>query len=184
MFHIPNDKRAQKSADLIAQGLDKALQTKPYKDIKINDIYLNSYVSRATFYRLFDSIYDVLLYKCDIIVQEMLKGLKTKQFKNNKERGFYCVNLWLSHEILIKTIVENLMYKLLYDVIILHKEDLQSIYGIDYKNDPNVDYFVLILVTNIMTTLFIHYNEKGKKSFEEIFEITNTTMSNLIKTWQ
>ena len=76
------------------------------------------------------------------------------------------------------------MYKLLYDVIMLHKEDLQSIYGIDYKNNPNVEYFVLILVTNIMTTLFIHYNEKGKKSFEEIFEITNTTMSNLIKTWQ
>ena len=39
MFHIPNDKRAQKTADLIAQGLDKALQTKPYKDIKINDIF-------------------------------------------------------------------------------------------------------------------------------------------------
>lgn len=179
MFHIPNDKRAQKSADLIAQGLDKALQTKPYKDIKINDIYLNSYVSRATFYRLFDSIYDVLLYECDIVVREMLKGLKTKQFKNNKEKGFYCISLWLSHEILIKTIVENLMYKLLYDVIML----LKSIYGIDSKNNPNVEYFVLLLVSNIMTTLFIHYNEKGKKSFEEIFEITNTTMSNIIKTW-
>lgn len=63
----------------------------------------------------------------------------------------------------------------------LHKEDLKSIYGVDSKNNPNVDYFVLVLVTNIMTTLFIHYNEKGKKSFEKIFEITNTTMSNLIK---
>ena len=76
------------------------------------------------------------------------------------------------------------MHKLLYDVIMLHKEDLQSIYGVDSKNNPNVDYFVLILVANILTTFFIHYNEKGKKLFDEIFEITNTTMSNLIKTWQ
>ena len=30
MYHIPSDKRSQKSADLIAKGLDKALQTKPY----------------------------------------------------------------------------------------------------------------------------------------------------------
>ena len=63
----------------------------------------------------------------------------------------------------------------------LHKEDLRSIYGVDSKNNPNVDYFVLILATNIMTTFFIHYNEKEKKSFDEIFDITNTTMINLIK---
>ena len=76
------------------------------------------------------------------------------------------------------------MHKLLCDVIMLHKEDLQSIYGVDSKNNPSVDYFVLILVANIITTFFIHFNEKGKKSFDEIFEITSTTMSNLIKTWQ
>lgn len=49
LFNIPNDNRAQKPANLIVEGLKKALETKPYKDIKINDIYLNSYVSRTTF---------------------------------------------------------------------------------------------------------------------------------------
>lgn len=81
MYHIPNDKRAQKSADLIAQGLYKSLEKKPLNNIKVNDIYLNSYVSRATFYRLFDSVYDVLQYQCDSIVDEIAESLKQRNLK-------------------------------------------------------------------------------------------------------
>ena len=88
MYHIPNDVRARKSVELILQGLYKALEKKSLNDIKVNDIYLNCYVSRATFYRLFDSIYDVLLYQCDLIINEMLTSIAEIEFKDKKKQGY------------------------------------------------------------------------------------------------
>lgn len=89
---------------------------------KVNDIFLNSSVSRATFHRLFDSIYDVLQYQCDSIVDEIAESLKTKHFESNKEMGMYNIKLWLKHDKLIEVIVENLLYNMVVQSIINHKE--------------------------------------------------------------
>ena len=98
MYHIANDIRAKKSADLIIQGLEECLQEKPLDKIKVIDIYNKTYVSRATFYRLFDNIYDVLSYQCDCLRDETIKSLENKSFNNKKEFAIHCLKLWLKHE--------------------------------------------------------------------------------------
>ena len=184
MYHIPNDIRAKKSANLIIQGLYKSLEEKPLKDVKVNDIYNNSYVSRATFYRLFDSIRDILIYQCDLIVNEMLISMKEKQFESRKEAGAFCLKLWLRYDNLIKAIVENNLYGLLYEVILNHKDGLKVLYGVDYYNNPNADYFIYFLVALIYTSFVIFYKEKGKKPIEEILNDTNKILSNIMKSWE
>ena len=59
MYHVSNDLRAKNSAELICRGLEKCLKEKPLNKIKISDIYSKSFVSRSTFYRLFDSIVQI-----------------------------------------------------------------------------------------------------------------------------
>lgn len=183
MFHIPNDKRAQKSADLIAQGLYKCLEKKPLSNIKVNDIYLNSYVSRATFYRLFDSVYDVLLYECDLIANEVLQTIKTIKFVNKKEEGIYCMKLWLKNNNLIKAMADNNLYSLLQDTLVNHKEGIKLLYGIDYDNNPQAEYLVFFLVSIIFTSFVIYYKEKGKRSIEEVLETTNKLIDSIVNTW-
>ena len=183
MYHIVNDLRAKKSAALITEGLYKCLDQKPLKNIKVTDIYANSFVSRATFYRLFDSVYDVLLYQCDLVTDEMVQSISSMRFDSKREEGLYCVKFWLQHEKLIKAIVENNLYSLIYDTILNHREAFKTLYGIDYETSPESQYYVFFLVAMIHTSFIIFYKEKGKRPIEEIMESTNKTIAGIVNAW-
>lgn len=94
MFHIKPDKRSQTSAKLIVGGLYACLAVKPFSGISISDIQRESSVGRATFYRLFDTVTDVLEYECDNVFRNMLQTYR-EQTPDGKagaayERLFSC----------------------------------------------------------------------------------------------
>ncbi|CEN21131.1 AcrR family transcriptional regulator [[Clostridium] sordellii] len=74
MYCIKNDMRSIKSAELIYLGLKKCLKEKPFEKITITDIQNASTVGRATFYRNFDSIEDVLYWKCSQKFSEVFES--------------------------------------------------------------------------------------------------------------
>ena len=63
MYHIKSDKRSQASAAEIVRGLEICLKTKALKAVTVSDIHRVTGISRATFYRLFDTPEDVLHYQ-------------------------------------------------------------------------------------------------------------------------
>lgn len=73
MYHIKNDKRSYKSAELICEGLAERLKTKSYWEISITDVCAATGIARTTFYRLFDTLDDVLLYQFDSLFETALK---------------------------------------------------------------------------------------------------------------
>lgn len=77
MYHVKDDKRAQTSAELIYQGLIQCLKWKPFDYISIADVLRISGVGRATFYRNFDNLIDVLQMKCDQCFREVLEQYLT-----------------------------------------------------------------------------------------------------------
>lgn len=82
MYHIKEDPRQKKSADLITEGMlsllcDSALP--PQKTPTIADICRKAGVSRATFYRLFDSPDDILSYYFDTIFDNILECCADKK---------------------------------------------------------------------------------------------------------
>ena len=83
MYHIVNDKRAKVSARLIYEGLLECLKTKPFNKITIRDIQEASGVGRATFYRHFDNLSDVLTAKCDEVFKELGALLDKKHLETN-----------------------------------------------------------------------------------------------------
>ena len=62
MYHIANDPRARKSAELIAHSVLALSKNKSANQLSIAAIQRVSSVSRSTFYRLFDTPVDVLLW--------------------------------------------------------------------------------------------------------------------------
>ena len=184
MFHVANDLRAKKSAELICKGLEKCLEEKPLSKIRISDIYSKSYVSRSTFYRLFDNIEDVFAYECDIIRNETMKTLKEEGFSNKSAEVIYCMKRWLKHETLIKAIVENRMIGILYDSHIRNSQQLRKLYSLYNKDDSDFESFVYLLVSMIFAALSIYFQNNKNRSVEEVFSAICSNATMIIDNWK
>ena len=170
MYHISNDKRTKKSAQLIWEGMEKCLLEKSLDKIRITDIYQKSFVSRATFYRLFDSLQDVIAYECDCIYLQLAENIKTSFFKTRQEIFLFLIEEWLKHEVLIKTLVENNMISIIYDTHMKNHELLKKIFLEDVSlSDREADYLVSVLANIIPAAVNIWYLHGKTETPEEIY---------------
>lgn len=65
MYHVGSTKRSRDSAELIYYGIAICAQQQPLEAITVSEIQRITGVARTTFYRSFDSVQDVLEWKCD-----------------------------------------------------------------------------------------------------------------------
>ncbi len=72
MYHIKNDRRAVRSAESIYEALVTLMEGKKFDTIKVSEIVEQAQIGRATFYRNFDFIEDVLRWRCDQIADEFM----------------------------------------------------------------------------------------------------------------
>ncbi|MCK8061579.1 MULTISPECIES: TetR/AcrR family transcriptional regulator [unclassified Fusibacter] len=86
MYHIKDDKRSKRSARFIYLALDSLLDEKNYDKISITEVIQRSEVGRATFYRNFDSLDDVLKYECDRKFIELKTSVQSKN-KNSSNKS-------------------------------------------------------------------------------------------------
>lgn len=75
MYHIANDPRARKSAELIAHSVLALSKNKSANQLSVAAIQRASSVSRSTFYRLFDTPVDVLLWQVDKLFDDFVRDL-------------------------------------------------------------------------------------------------------------
>ena len=76
MYHIHEDKRVEKSVEQICQALnDMILEGRPRAALSVTALSARAGVSKATFYRSFDAIEDVLRYQVDQAVRQMIAYL-------------------------------------------------------------------------------------------------------------
>lgn len=119
MYHIPDDKRAKDSAWKIYQSLRHVLFTKNFCDITVSDIKNESGISRATFYRLFDNLTDVLEMQLEKFFDEYEKNQKSQ--KAQKDKILYFFEFFDKHsdlifilanqnESVIKTVMEKKLF--------------------------------------------------------------------------
>ena len=85
MYHIKSDRRSQASANELARGLNVCLKSMPLSTITVSDLHRITGISRATFYRLFDTIEDVLVYQCDQMLTKVLDSWAGKEAPNAYE---------------------------------------------------------------------------------------------------
>ncbi|MBS5451254.1 MAG: TetR/AcrR family transcriptional regulator [Coriobacteriia bacterium] len=171
MYHISKDKRARRSAWLIWEGLERCLETTELKNIRITDINEASYVSRATFYRLFDSVEDVLVYRCDQIFDEVGEGLARRRFASNREVFLFFARTWTEQKTLLKALVDNNLIGIIYDAHQRRGDLVRWLYvGGEDLSERDYDYLVAIL-TSIMPAVMSAWCARGQSDNpEEIYE--------------
>ena len=124
MYHIPNDARAQRSAERIYTSLMTFQNAGAFSDISVTQIAASAGVGRSTFYRLFDNSYDVLYWKSDEI---MTGALRKASGKNSFDDVFLTfISEWMEHQSLLQTLSRYSMTDILFQVHMAHIEEIDT----------------------------------------------------------
>ena len=178
MYHVSNDKRSCKSAELIWTGMEACLREKPFDKLKITDVYQKSFVSRATFYRLFDSLPDVIAYECDRIYAQLEEELRNAEFQSRQAFFLSMIQKWIEQEVLVQTLVENNMISVIYDT---HMKNAGMMRDIFLQNvalsDTEADYLVSVLTNMIPAAVRVWYLHGKTETPKEIYRAVSRSIN-------
>lgn len=172
MYHIKEDKRAKNSAALIGRAVLDLLEQKKFDRITITDIQRTSFVGRATFYRLFDSTADVLLYLCDQTMDGVLARHRELAGKDPREICTFFIQAWIEREALLQAIVDSGHFDLLYRSFQSHAEETARYFFPGVSISPaQADYAVSVLSTAMAGAFSAWLRHGRRESAEEVFEL-------------
>ena len=164
MYHIKSDRRSQSSAEEIVRGLEVCLKTKPLKSITVSDIHRVTGISRATFYRLFDTPEDVMRYQFTRMAESAIEKHGEGWEVSPEKMLETAIELGMQNNEFLKAVVSNGRFDLLY----LYTE--QNFRMLDEKNailPPNLEpiqrEYVLSQLSMAMVAILITWTRNGRK---------------------
>lgn len=174
MFHIKEDLRAYKSAELLCEGLEQLMKEKAFDKITITDITTESTVSRATFYRNFDTVIDVLYWKCDQLFKTVLTDYVSGEPDLTQPDSliFFVFHFWMKHTDILELLIQQGRCDIIFnsffnnaDIVMDYIQEKISIPAFNYR------YFISSRV-GVFVGIFQAWIDGGKKeSLEELVQI-------------
>jgi AcrR family transcriptional regulator len=160
LYHIKNDKRSRQSAKLIFSAFNSLLSEKKYTDIKITEVIERAQVSRATFYRNYDTLEDILKYECDqkfIALKDYINSYYLEHNTESSTHPLYLLKPFLRFWYLDSNVIELLIKinnkEILFDNIANMVEKLLNIVNSYDEREPFFEYSVNIRSNIIMGIL-------------------------------
>lgn len=132
MYHIPEDRRAKKSAESFYVGLLKLLRRKKFQKLTVAEIVKESTTSRATFYRLFDNKADIILWKCEEIISSTIKEMQAQNSHEFKVAFGIFFEKWRGNLELLKQMEKNHQLGLF---VSLHEKYLGEIRDLFFRDE-------------------------------------------------
>lgn len=170
MYHIANDVRAKKSADLIADAVITLSQQTKFTDISIAAVQRESSVSRSTFYRLFDTTVDVLAYRCDQMVNEISADMNKFDQQGLHESQIVFIQECMAHVELLQALDASGHTAILRDA---HRRSLPQIIArlpIDESiTTDTADYINSMLVDILPSAMFVWLQHGRQENAETVF---------------
>lgn len=172
MYHISNDKRAVKSANLIYEGLLQCLKHKSFDQITVTDIKKASGVARTTIYRCFDNLSDILYWQCDICFKEALSSILPTDVKNEWKiiHGYF--TYWTAHSDILKLLIDINRQDIIYACHMKNAEILEQSYGsLSEISEINRRYFIAIRTGLTISILKAWLDGGRKECSDELVQI-------------
>ncbi len=109
MVHmIKQDKRSKRTRAWLLDTLLELIETKEYSEISVTELTERSDIARQTFYRNYNTIDDILLFKMDEIRDEYMADVqKYLEIKHDPNWDFevrQMINLWQQNEALFRAL--------------------------------------------------------------------------------
>jgi len=180
MYRIKNDKRTSQSVEKITNSLKECLGKKHLNEINVKEISESASVSRATFYRIFDTPLDVLECLCETIAQDLEESLRHVFADQKLDHAQYTIQFLVNHSDDLKAIFRSGRMDLLVKAIrprinwILPKstEDL---------SEAEKDYIKYPLAANLISILYVWYKHGCKETVSELTRIFRKTRTGSTK---
>lgn len=177
MYHISKDKRAIASAERIAEGLLSCSKQFSFTEITIPILLEKSSVSRATFYRLFDRIEDVLQYLCDRAVRKefdypvMFLGKWPKTF-------LLCIiGCFMEEDALTKMLAESDNFDLIRNSLKCYTDEIISCLMIANMKKRRKDFVIENIIGMIPFALEMWVKNGKKETRDELYnELLGTVL--------
>lgn len=165
LYHIPDDERSRKSAFKIYKCLRTLLWKKSLTEISVTDIKNECGISRATFYRLFDNLTDVLEMQLEIFMSEY-----KNEVSQHKDRLLYFFEFFDKHTYLIATLAEQ-------NDSVIRTVIERNLTPTSLPSTPDTDY-ELSLKIGMMTSLLCKWVLREKKESPlQMAELTRKLLS-------
>lgn len=110
MHHVKQDQRSRESAAAIANALFALVTLKPWQEIGVSEVVSLAQVGRATFYRNFDTLEDVLTYQLQIASKRLLDRIDAASGNARLKLEDYlriASHYWLSEASLLKILLAS-----------------------------------------------------------------------------
>lgn len=182
MYHIKKDKRSKQSCERIYHSLRQCMQTTQFTDITIKEVVEKAEVARATFYRNFDHLEDVLHYEVDRRFEDLYHYLKN--YYSTEPTYFLSffitpfLKYWYADSSIIELLMESKQLSILRDAFEkLLLRGINDYHGEEPVQINHLNYFLSLrsgIAINVLTEWI--KSDKNKKP-EEIIVILHELMN-------
>lgn len=186
MYHIKEDQRSIRSAEMLYDGLVRLMGEMPFNTIKVKDLVEASHVGRTTFYRNFDSIEDVLRLRSDQVFDEMLQQLIAfVQTHGNTPRVLLLapvLRYFYSNSEIIELLIQadrlDIAMASFRRAVVPFKSRIETYYG--EIDDVYVEFGITIRI-GIFMNILVRWIETGKQQPpDELADIINRMIHDMV----
>lgn len=167
-YHISDDKRTHRSAELIWQGLEACLAEKPFGQITVSDLQRASGVARTTFYRSFDNISDVLYWKCGERFAECFDSYRpdtagADAYGGELDLARHFFSYWFAHPDIPELLITINRQDIIYASHLKAADSMVVRFGRVPGLNPTHGRYYMAIRTGIMISLLTAWLQGGRK---------------------
>ncbi len=176
MYHIKDDQRSIRSSEMLYDALLRLVRHKPFHTITVTELVEAAQIGRATFYRNFDAIEDILRMRCDRTFEDLIVYIRAYLAEHQNEVGKLPLRPLLHYFYHNSEIIETLMTIKRFDMIqdafrqVMEpfKPRLVALHGV---SEAYIEYGLVVRV-GIMTNILTQWIASGKQPPPD--ELANT----------
>ncbi len=184
MYHIKNDQRAIRSSKMLYEALAQLIRERPYNTITVTHLVEAAQLGRATFYRNFDEIEDILRMRCDQVFEELIAYFIAYRQEDRTNQPGRLLKPLLRYFYLNSDIIDLLLRANRIDILLdSFRERSQGIQAQVAKQlqitDEYMAYSVEIRI-NLMLAIVTHWVRTGKREApDELADNLKTMIGNM-----
>lgn len=183
MYRITENKRIQRSADLIKDALITCLQEKDFDDITVSDIQRISGVSRATFYRIFDNTTDVLLYYCELLTASITAQTEHIIFENHKDFLLFIFRAMMDNHVFVEAVFRSGYEDILLNTLLDYTMKQHAEHVSPDTPVKEMDYIISGICGYLIGIMKIWLKHGKQESPEELYQIIENLSQLIVATY-
>lgn len=157
----------------------------PYDRITVSELQRETGIARTTFYRSFDTVSDILYWKCDSCFYEVLGSFQPQQFTDELALARHYFSYWMKHSDILERLIRISRLDIIYDCHKKNADILEKRFGAVPGLQENHGHYFMAVRTGFTISILTEWLRTGKKeTADEIAEIMREQLEILVRNIQ